>query len=72
LIPEAPERPAYLNPGVRQVWRADLKERCLFVATPDQPDERRYDDRFVWQPTGMAEEMIVNGKAVFEGIRGDG
>jgi Uma2 family endonuclease len=66
------KRPAYLNAGVREVWRADLKERCLFVATPDQPDERRHDDRLVWQPAGMAEKMIVDVNAVFEGIRGDG
>jgi Uma2 family endonuclease len=65
------KRPAYLNAGVREVWRADLKERCLFVATPDQPDERRHDDRLVWHAAGMAGEMIVDVKAVFEGIRGD-
>jgi hypothetical protein len=33
---------------------------------------RRHDDRLVWQPAGMAEQMIVDVKAVFEGIRGDG
>ena len=66
------KRPAYLAAGVREVWRADLKERCVFVSTPEGPDERREDQRLVWHaPEGHPETLVVDVGALFEGVRGD-
>jgi Uma2 family endonuclease len=65
------KRPAYLTAGVREVWRADLKERCVFVATRPRPDERREEERVVWQPPEMPEPLVVDVKALFEGVQGD-
>jgi Uma2 family endonuclease len=65
------KRPAYLTAGVREVWRADLKERCVFVATQALPGERREEERVVWHPPEMPEPLVVDVNALFEGVHGD-
>jgi Uma2 family endonuclease len=65
------KRPAYLRAGVREVWRADLKERCVFISTRARPGERREEERVVWQPPEMPEPLVVDVNALFEGVHGD-
>ena len=66
------KRPAYLRAGVREVWRADLKDQCVYVSTPDRPEERREDDRVTWAPPEGPGPLVVAVKALFEGVLGDG
>ena len=65
------KRPAYLRAGVQEVWRADLKERCIFVSRPDPPDEERRADSVSWQPPGFPQPAGLDVGAVFEGVTGD-
>jgi Uma2 family endonuclease len=41
--------PAYLALGVREVWRVDLKDRCVFVSRPGAPEQRQAE-QLVWHP----------------------
>jgi Uma2 family endonuclease len=66
------KRPAYLRAGVREVWRADLKDKCIYVSTPEQPEERREDDRVTWVPPQGPGPLVVEVKALFVGVLGDG
>jgi hypothetical protein len=66
------KRPAYLRAGVREVWRADLKDKCIYVSTPEQPEERREDDRVTWAPPEGPGPLVVEVKALFKAVLGDG
>jgi Uma2 family endonuclease len=66
------KRPAYLRAGVREVWRADLKERCVYVSTPEWPEERREAGHLKWVPPAGPGPLVVNVPALFEGVQGDG
>jgi len=61
--------PAYLAIGVRQVWRADLRERCVFVSRPGERGEIQCDDRLVWHAPERAEPLVVEVPALFDGVR---
>jgi Uma2 family endonuclease len=65
------KRPAYLRAGVQVVWRADLKERCIFVSRPDASGEERRTDSVSWQPPGSTRPAALDVAAVFEGVTGD-
>jgi Uma2 family endonuclease len=65
------KRPAYLRAGVREVWRVDLAERCILVARPDAPDERRYPTQLCWHPPEMPAPLTLDVASVFEGVQGD-
>lgn len=65
------KRPAYLRAGVLEVWRADLKDRALFVSRPAQPDEARHENRLIWHSPAMATALAVDVPALFDGVRGD-
>ena len=65
------KRPAYLRAGVREVWRADLKERCILVSRPGAPDEVRHAESIAWQPPEVPQPLLLDVAAVFEGIAGD-
>ncbi len=65
------KRPAYLRAGVREVWRADLKEKCVFVATPARPEEARHEERVLWHPPAKPEPMVVDVPGLFHGVEGD-
>jgi Uma2 family endonuclease len=66
------KRPAYLAAGVREFWRVDLKDRCAYVPTPEQPDERREDARVTWTPPEGPGPFVLEVNALFEGVTGDG
>ena len=63
--------PAYLALGVREVWRADLRDRCLFVSRTGQPDLRQ-DEQLVWHPPELADPLVLEVPAVFAGITARG
>ena len=65
------KRPAYLRAGVQVVWRADLKERCIFVSRPDASGEERRADSVSWQPPGLARPAALDVGAVLDGVTGD-
>jgi Uma2 family endonuclease len=65
------KRPAYLRAGVREVWRADLAERCILVARPDAPDERRSPTELGWHPPEMPAPLTLDVPRVFEGVQAD-
>jgi Uma2 family endonuclease len=50
--------PAYLTLGVREVWRVDLQERCIFVSRPDSPEVPQHE-RVVWHPPEIGEPLSI-------------
>jgi Uma2 family endonuclease len=50
--------PSYLALGVREGWRVDLTERCVFVSRVGHP-EIRHDDEVVWRPPELAEPLSL-------------
>lgn len=62
------KRPAYLAAGVREFWRADLRDRCVYVATPEAPDERAEDGVLHWSPPGGRNGVTIDIQALFDGI----
>jgi Uma2 family endonuclease len=65
------KRPAYLRAGVEEVWRADLKERCILVSRPGTPAEERRHDTVEWAPSELPRPAVLDVTAVFEGVAGD-
>ena len=65
------KRPAYLRAGVQEVWRADLKERCILVSRPGTPTEERRHDTVEWAPSELPRPAVLDVPAVFEGVSGD-
>lgn len=62
------KRPAYLAAGVREFWRVDLRDRCLYVATADAPAERVVTAEVTWSPPDGGRGVTVQIDALFEGI----
>jgi Uma2 family endonuclease len=65
------KRPAYLALGVREFWRVDLKDRCICISRPGEPDERPVTDRLRWHPPEMSTALELDVPALFAGVRGD-
>ncbi len=65
------KRPAYLRAGVRTYWRVDLRDRCVYVSTPDAPAEQRCAETVQWTPSGATEPFRLDVRALFEGVEGD-
>lgn len=65
------KRPAYLRAGVGEVWRADLRERCLFVTTPRDTEERRVNGVLFWLAPGESDQLRLDVSGLFEGVSGD-
>jgi len=57
--------PAYLALGVREVWRVDLKDRCVFVSRPGV-SERRIDEEIVWHPPERPEPFVLSVADLFQ------
>jgi Uma2 family endonuclease len=56
--------PAYLVLGVREVWRVDLRERCVFVSRPDSSDVQHLE-RVVWHPPELNKPLVVSVPDLF-------
>ena len=50
--------PAYLTLGVREVWRVDLKDRCVFVSRPGTA-EHRYTEQVTWHPPERPDRLVL-------------
>lgn len=58
------KRPAYLALGVPEVWRADLRERCVFVSRPGTT-EQRHNDHVTWHPPECREPLLLSVPELF-------
>jgi Uma2 family endonuclease len=56
---------AYLRIGVREVWRADLRDRTVFVSRQDGPRDEPHPDRLVWHPPEMPTPLDLDVRAIF-------
>jgi Uma2 family endonuclease len=50
--------PAYLTLGVREVWRVDLRDHCVFVSRPGTT-EQRHPERVTWEPPERREPLVL-------------
>lgn len=62
------KRPAYLAAGVREFWRVDLRDRCVYVATQHAPTERAITDAVTWTPPEGGDGVTIRVDELFEGI----
>ncbi len=58
--------PAYLALGIRQVWRVDLDDRCVYVSRQDAVGESCQTERLIWRPPELAEPLVIDIAALFE------
>lgn len=56
--------PAYLALGVREVWRVDLGERCVFVSRPGTT-EHRHTEPITWHPPECREPLLLQVPELF-------
>lgn len=56
--------PAYLALGVREVWRADLRETCVFVSRPGAT-EQRHAEQLAWHPSERREPLLLSVPELF-------
>ncbi len=57
--------PAYLALGVREVWRVDLKDRCVFVSRPGT-SEQRQAGQVIWHPPELLEPLRLSVPELFQ------
>jgi Uma2 family endonuclease len=62
------KRDAYLAVGVREVWLADLDERCVRVSKRGGPRDVRHPKRLVWHPPEMPEPLVLELADIFRGL----
>lgn len=58
--------PAYLAVGVREVWRVDLRDRCVYVTGSGSLPEVRHVERVVWHPPELDQPLVIPVPALFE------
>jgi Uma2 family endonuclease len=56
--------PAYLQLGVREVWRVDLRERRVFVSVPGSLDQPR-TELLSWVPPERAVPLLIPIEELF-------
>ena len=57
--------PAYLALGVREVWRVDLKDRCVFVSRTETA-EQRHAEQVIWHPSELGEPLRLSVPELFQ------
>lgn len=62
------KRPAYLAAGIGEFWRADLRDRCVYVSTAAAPDERAERDVLVFTPPIGGPPLSIPVPALFDQI----
>lgn len=62
---------AYHALGVAEVWRADLRDRCLDVSRSDRPGVVSRRDRLEWRAPGASTSVSFDLHEVFAGIDDD-
>jgi Uma2 family endonuclease len=63
--------PAYPRLGVKETWRADLAERCIYVVREPGGVVNRMDDRLVWLPPDFAKPLRISIPELFEDVEDD-
>ncbi len=58
---------AYLDLGVREVWRVDLRDQAVYVSRLGGPSVERHEHRLEWHPAEMATGLIIDVPKLFEG-----
>ena len=56
--------PAYLALGVREVWRVDLKDRCVFVSRSGTAEQRQAE-QVIWHPPARREPLRLSVQDLF-------
>jgi Uma2 family endonuclease len=56
---------AYLEAGVREVWRADVRDRTIYASTPTGGFEVMHTDRLVWHPREMPTPLEISIPSIF-------
>jgi Uma2 family endonuclease len=56
---------AYLQAGVREVWRVDLRDRTVFVSRPGGPIDDPHTDRLRWHPDELPGPLEIDLHPVF-------
>jgi Uma2 family endonuclease len=51
--------PAYLAMGVREYWRLDVRERCLYVSRQEGPVEDAHHEDVTWLPPSRSESLRI-------------
>ncbi len=57
--------------GVTEVWRADLRDRCIEVSRLDRPGVMTIRDRLEWRAPGFPTGLSIELQEVFAGIEHD-
>lgn len=65
------KQPAYPRLGVREAWRADLRDRCIEVTRRGSPETVRFDRELVWHPPEMPAPLVLDVESVFKDVEGD-
>jgi Uma2 family endonuclease len=65
------KQPAYPRLGVREAWRADLRDGCIEVTRQGQDSATRYVDQLIWHPPEMPDALVIDIPGVFADIEGD-
>jgi Uma2 family endonuclease len=58
---------AYLELGVREVWRVDLSERTVDRFAPGSPHGSRFEEAITWHPPEMGREFRLDCRGLFAG-----
>lgn len=58
---------AYLDLGVREVWRVDLRDRAIYVSRLRSGSAVRYEQRLDWHPPEMTTGLTIDVPKLFEG-----
>jgi Uma2 family endonuclease len=61
------KRNAYLDLGVREVWRVDLRDRLIYVSRPGDPPDLPHGNRLEWHPPEMPAPLVLEVPSLFEG-----
>lgn len=62
------KRDAYLALGVREVWIADLRSRCMLVSQAGGRRDVRAVSRLTWHPAEMPEPLVLDLSRIFRGL----
>lgn len=65
------KRAAYLALGVAEYWIVDPRDCAVDVWIPGANAGRRVTDSLRWHPAALAEEIVIDLRAVFRDICGD-
>jgi Uma2 family endonuclease len=57
--------PAYLALGVREFWRVDLRDRCVYVSRSGGPTEQAHADAVAWLPPPRSEALVISVPELF-------